>query len=125
MVWGTRSLQGTLLFTAITRSRAWVRICASGPERTRISLELQQVQDHDYRIAFRVPTPTQLADLRRVNRERTRAEAASVVKVEQRAASLLEALENREVELEDLDPQLRSRLRELLQQAEGEEELGR
>lgn len=114
-----------MLFTAITRSRAWVRICASGPERTRISLELQQVQDHDYRIAFRVPTPTQLADLRRVNRERTRAEAASVVKVEQRAASLLEALENREVELEDLDPQLRSRLRELLQQAEGEEELGR
>lgn len=113
------------LFTAITRSRAWVRICASGPAAPDIAEELRNVQDQDYRLTFQVPTAPELARLRRVNRERSRAETQSVVRVEQRAASLVEALEGQEVSLDDLDPQLRMRLADLLRQAGNEEELDR
>jgi len=65
-----------VLFTAITRSRAWVRICGIGPEMDSGIEELQNVRDQGYRLAFTVPTTEQLEKMRRIHRDKSDAEIA-------------------------------------------------
>jgi superfamily I DNA and RNA helicase len=60
-----------ILFTAITRSRAWVRICGCGPTMVKLKEEIDAVQTHKYRLAFRVPTEKESAQLRKIHRDRS------------------------------------------------------
>ena len=48
------------LFTAITRSRAWVRICGHGEDMATISSEVQQVVADNFQLKFRIPTDEDL-----------------------------------------------------------------
>lgn len=63
-----------ILFTSITRSRAWVRICGVGEEMQQIQREYEQCADNDYNLCFKVPTPKELEAARKLNRERTSTE---------------------------------------------------
>jgi superfamily I DNA and RNA helicase len=49
-----------ILFTAMTRSRAWVRVTGFGPEMQRLKAELDEVANHDWRLDFRYPTKEQI-----------------------------------------------------------------
>lgn len=98
------------LFTAITRSRAWVRIYGHGEGMVKVTAEVSAVQAADYALTFRVPTATQLARMRRVNRDRSESEADTVVKATRTLEALLEAFDNGELDIEDLPPRLRTRL---------------
>ncbi len=98
------------LFTAITRSRAWVRVTGWGERAPAIAAEIQTVIDKAYRLEFTIPTPAELATLRHLHRERP-AEAEAVVK--QAADSLtafLEAVERGDLDIADLPPAVRTRL---------------
>jgi superfamily I DNA and RNA helicase len=45
-----------ILFTAMTRSRSWVRVTGYGAEMQRLKTELDQVANHEWRLDFRYPT---------------------------------------------------------------------
>jgi superfamily I DNA and RNA helicase len=103
------------LFTAITRSRAWVRICGWGDRMPTIAEEVERVKGTGYHLDFVIPTSEELARLRRIHRDRSDAEVASLKRATRNAKELLEAFERGEVELEDLPPAVRTRLARLIE----------
>jgi len=102
------------LFTAITRSRAWVRVTGVGGVMRAIEAEISRVVEHQYELSFAVPTPEQIADLRHLHRDRGRAHEQNVQQVNKTLEDLTDQLRRGEVELPDLDPATRERLIELL-----------
>ena len=55
------------LFTAITRSRAWVRICGWGDRMPEMATEIDAVRNADFRLEFVIPTSEELVRLRRIH----------------------------------------------------------
>lgn len=102
------------IFTAITRSKAWVRICGYGAAMTKISVEVKKVMDADFKLKFKIPTSTDMAEMRRVNADQNVAGSAArgLLTLEE----LAEAFERSEISAEQLPPQLVRRLTDHLNQ---------
>lgn len=109
------------LFTAITRSRAWVRLCGCGPFMGRFMREVDAVRSRDYRLHFQIPTPPELERLQMIHRDRTADERARIRKAEKGLASFLEEYSKGELAFENLPPELRDGLKDLIQDAEKRE----
>ncbi len=60
------------LFTAITRSKAWVRISGVGSGMGAIATEIEQVVANQYRLRLKVPKQDELAQMHRLQRDMTR-----------------------------------------------------
>jgi superfamily I DNA and RNA helicase len=100
------------LFTAITRSRAWVRLTGWGDNMAPIATEVGTVVERGFKLSFTVPTAEELAALRHIHRDRPPEEEASVRQATKGLAAFLEALDRGELDLADLPPSIRNRLRE-------------
>ena len=98
------------LFTAITRSRAWVRITGWGEQMDPIRQEIETVFSKNFRLAFAIPTSTELADLRHLHRDRPEGVEESLRKATEGLSVFLEAHERGELDLLDLPPAIRTRL---------------
>ncbi|WP_205878791.1 DEAD/DEAH box helicase [Mycobacterium camsae] len=104
------------IFTAITRSKAWVRVCGFGTTMAGIADEVEAVRAADFRLKFTIPTAEQLAEMRRVNADLNRnAPASQIVALEQ----LAEAFERGEVSPDQLPPKLLRQLSNYLNQLPG------
>ena len=57
------------LFTAITRSKAWVRVLGVGTQMRGLIEEFERVRSNDFRLAFRYPHAQQMKRLKIVNRD--------------------------------------------------------
>ncbi|EQD59121.1 hypothetical protein B2A_04101 [mine drainage metagenome] len=57
------------LFTAITRSKAWVRILGIGPNMDLLIQEWNTLRENDYKLRFRYPTDEEKKQLRIINKE--------------------------------------------------------
>ena len=102
------------LFTAMTRSKAWVRVVGVGPPMQRLTLEFEEVKKNDFRLAFRYPTEAERRHLNIVNRDMTTEEKERVTKGKSDLAALIDDLESGRVHLEDLGADQIERLRALL-----------
>jgi len=102
------------LFTAMTRSKAWVRVVGVGPQMKRLTLEFEEVKKNNFRLVFRYPTAEERRYLNIVNRDMTAEEKQRVTKGQSDLAALLEDLESGKVYLEDLGVDQVERLRVLL-----------
>lgn len=103
-----------ILFTAITRSRAWVRLYGWGEEMDLLLSEVQAVVENRYRLNFTIPTEEQLKQLRMIHRDRTAMEKTKIKKYERGLADFLKALQRGEVTVENLPPSLRKQFEKLL-----------
>jgi superfamily I DNA and RNA helicase len=98
-----------ILFTAITRSRGWVRICGVGMGMNSLEKEINKCIQSNYALNFTLPTKEELATMRRINRERTEKEVEKYSKAQKDLQSLLAQFESGE-----LDPELFPEVKELL-----------
>jgi len=57
------------LFTAITRSKAWVNICGVGERMQKLSEELQLIAENDYHLNFRYPTDSEIDQMNVIHRD--------------------------------------------------------
>jgi superfamily I DNA and RNA helicase len=105
-----RRLRNTL-FTAITRSRAWVRLCGYGDEMVALANEVRAVSDAEYNLRFRVPTPDEISRLRSIHRDLAPSERQRKDELKRAAEKFLGALELGEVDWESLPKSLRERFR--------------
>ncbi len=96
------------LFTAITRSRAWVRVCGWGEEMGGLIAEINQAAQNDYRLTFTVPSPEELQKMKRVHRERTREEVSRIRTDVEGVRDLIELLRSGELSLEALPADVRA-----------------
>jgi superfamily I DNA and RNA helicase len=104
------------LFTAITRSRAWVRVTGWGDQASVIGAEIEKVKNLQYKLDFTIPTPEQLATLRHLHRERPAEAEAVIRRTTDILTTFFEAVERGEVDLADLPPAIRTRLAARIQE---------
>lgn len=102
------------LFTAITRSKAWVRVLGVGPGMEQLQEEFARIKSRDFRLEFTYPNEEQRKKLQIINRDMTAAERHRLKTKLGEGASFIEALESGEVEIEDLSPELVDRLNRIL-----------
>ncbi|KIU17726.1 DEAD/DEAH box helicase [Mycolicibacterium llatzerense] len=120
--WNLVSRRNTL-FTAITRSRAWVRIVGSGVDARPVIEEALKVQKNDYQLKFDIPTVAQLAELRHIHRERPEENEEAARKATEGLGVFLEAFGKGVLDYRDLPPAMRTQLAQsLTRQQEVEEE---
>lgn len=103
------SKKRNILFTAMTRSKAWLRVCGVGQHFDGIVHEFNQVKDKGFSLQFTYPTAVEREKMRIVNRDMTASEKTRV-KDAKRSAENLAALLSGEVSVEDLPQDLREAL---------------
>jgi superfamily I DNA and RNA helicase len=91
-----------MLFTAITRSRAWVRICGVAPGMDELIDEMKAVVDHNYHLDFKIPTEEELQKLNRLGHELPSAYETKIKKSIQSIKEVAELLRKGEVFIEQL-----------------------
>lgn len=102
------------LFVAITRSKAWVRVTGVAPDMDILTEEFSRIRAEDFALKFRYPTQSERETLRIVHRELTGKQHDEVVSSEKSARDLVERLRAGNVHAQDLDPNVREQLLELL-----------
>lgn len=100
------------LFTAITRSRAWIRICGVGTSMDILINEIRVVQGNDYELPFHIPTQAGLSRIRLINRDRTSEEKAKIKKAQKNIEELARAFEDGSILPDDL-PKLKELMRKI------------
>lgn len=99
-----------ILFTAITRSRAWVRICGHGAAMARLEHEFEQIKANHFMLRFRVPTQQDLAQMRSIHRDMSVDERRRAQDRQDQLRGLVSAFESGEHIPEDVREQLRKLL---------------
>ena len=100
------------IFTAITRSKAWVRICGCGPAMEKLKAEIDEVIKRDYQLEFTVPTEEQLAQMKKIYREITTEDRSNIEKLKE----VVTLWEKGDLPIEVLPKKLRERLKKQLEQ---------
>ena len=103
------------LFTAITRSKAWVRVLGVGDGMRALMTEYQRLKSLDFELHFSYPTQDQREKLRIVHRDMTRGELKKVENSNQFLNDLVVGLQTGEIQPEDLNEDLLVRLKQLLE----------
>lgn len=98
------------LFTAITRSRAWVRITGWGSGISDIAREVEAVRNRNYRLEFQIPSAGRLTELRRIEKDHAGGEQEARKRATEGLQAFIEAYERQEIDFQDLPPALRTRL---------------
>lgn len=106
------------LFTAITRSKAWVRVLGVGPAMDKLALEFKEAKERDFKLQFIYPTQGEREKLRVINRDMTEVEKSKLKKRLSDFTELAAAFESGEIEAEDLPQELRKKLTQILSRTE-------
>lgn len=82
-----------ILFTAITRSRAWVRICGSCAGMDIIETESKRCIENSYSLEFNIPTVQELEQINLIHRDRTEKEIKDIEMASKMVKELKELME--------------------------------
>ena len=102
------------LFTAITRSKAWVRVLGIGHGMNALMQEYEELQRQNFELKFTYPTKEQREQLQIIHRDMTTAEHKRLRKHRQSFTDLINDLDSGKVHREDLDENMIARLKEHL-----------
>jgi len=104
------------LFTAITRSKAWVRVLGVGPNMVALKEEFERVKASEFKLGFRYPTEAERKGITIVNRDMSKAEKERLGKKQKSLVDLLKSLESGETFIEDYPEEVVKRLGAVLNQ---------
>ena len=70
-IFGERDLikRRNVLFTAITRSKAWVRVVGIGEAMNKLIQEYEEVRKNGFKLRFIYPTPEEIKRLNIIHRD--------------------------------------------------------
>ncbi len=109
-----QALMRNALFTAMTRSRAWLRVVGYGPGMEKLSQEFKLVKEHDYQLKFKVPTEVELQQIRRIHRDLSPEEKKRRTQQRNQLEKILKALREDGITIGELDADLAEQLRAML-----------
>jgi superfamily I DNA and RNA helicase len=107
------SKRRNIIFTAITRSKAWVRLYGCGTAMEGLKAEVDKVISDNYQLRFRVPTASELERLRKIHRDMTPKEREKAQKMQQTLADFVAQVKSGDLAIENLPSELRTQLEEL------------
>lgn len=102
------------LFTAITRSKAWVRVLGVGDDMRELKKEYTRLKSRNFELNFDYPTAEQREQLRIVHRDMNREGIARLDRRQESMFDLIQDIKSGNVHVEDLDSDLVSTLKDLL-----------
>lgn len=102
------------LFTAISRTKAWVRVCGVGTKMEKLSKEYKTLRGNNFELRLLYPTQEELERLRIVHRDVTAEQEGRVKGHGQHLEALLADWESKNIYLEDFDNAVVEKLREFL-----------
>ena len=101
------------LFTAITRSKAWVRVLGIGNGMNELIKEYERLKEQNFELDFVYPTEDQREHLSIVHRDMTEEERSKQLNRQQSLRDLVDALRSGEEHIEDMDKDTLDALEEL------------
>ncbi len=102
-----------ILFTAMTRSKAWVRVCGIGPRMEGLKQEFLKVKENDFSLSFKYPTKDEREHMNIVNRDMSTEEKNRVQKNQKNLAQVLDDLRDGKIRKEDLPKELVEEIKKL------------
>lgn len=109
-----RTQKRNMLFTALTRSKAWVRVIGFGPDMQALQKEFKAVKKNDFELEFVYPTEEEREKLSIVNRDMSVQERKDLDKNSKLVGVLLDNLRSGHLHKEDLPEEIRQQLKKLL-----------
>ncbi|HDZ9270598.1 MULTISPECIES: DEAD/DEAH box helicase [Vibrio] len=103
------SKKRNILFTAMTRTKAWLRVCGVGSYFDGLLEEYNRVIENDFSLHFTYPTEAEREKMRVVNRDMSSSERQRVNAAKRNAQNLAILLDG-EVNVEDIPEELRAAL---------------
>ncbi|MGC1840138.1 MAG: ATP-binding domain-containing protein [Candidatus Acidiferrales bacterium] len=103
------------LFTAITRSKAWVRLLGIGSAMDKLINEYHEVAKRDYRLEFKYPDAETRKNLRIISRDISRQRSRRKERDVAELKRIIESIDRGDVDIDDLPTRMRHRLSKLLQ----------
>jgi len=102
------------LFTAITRSKAWVRVCGVGKNMKKLEKEFIDLKQNQFELEFKYPTEGERQELNIVNRDMTAEEKKRIEKKKIDLKGILQSLQSGETIVEDYPDEVIDGLRKIL-----------
>lgn len=102
-----------VLFTAITRAKAWVRVSGVGAGMEALRAEFQRVVSENFQLRFRIPTEEERKHLRQLHRDRSEAETARRQEAMRSLEAAFEALDRGDIEMDELPEEIKQRLEKI------------
>ena len=109
-----RTQKRNMLFTALTRSKAWVRVIGFGNNMQALQEEFEEVKRNNFELSFIYPTEKEREKLNIVNRDMSVQERKNLEKKSASLEDLLASLINGDLHKEDLPEEVREQLKQLL-----------
>jgi len=103
-----------ILFTAITRSKAWVRVVGFGSDMEKLTEEFSKIKNNNFKLRFKYPTKEEREKMKIINRDISNVEKEKIDTSITNLNELIKSIENEEIYLEDLPPEIINSLKELL-----------
>ena len=104
------------LFTAITRSKAWIRVLGVGADMKELIKEYEELKERNFELRFTYPTREQREQLRLVHRDMTTVERRRLENRQQNLDALINDIRSGSVHLEDLNKRTVDELRAIFMQ---------
>lgn len=96
------ALERNRLFTAITRSKAWVRVLGIGKNMDGLIEEWDALRKNEYKLKFRYPTQEEKMELHLINKELVGAKRGKHRKIKAQRDMLIEAAERGDLDVDSL-----------------------
>jgi superfamily I DNA and RNA helicase len=98
------------LFTAITRSKAWVRVLGVGEAMSDLIVEFERARAKDFALSFPYPTEEARKTMTTVNRDMSKAEQERIARRSNSLLEILRSLDSGETLIEDYPEEVVERL---------------
>lgn len=95
------------LFTAITRTKAWLRITGIGPNMVELSAEIERSFENNFYLSFTYPTAEELSALENAYRDKTPPEKKELQEGFAKIKTIKAQLINGEISIEDIPEEIR------------------
>ena len=102
------------LFTAITRSKAWVRVVGVGKAMAALKAEFEKAKAENFSLRFNYPTEEERKTMMTVNRDMSKAEQDRSNRRRSNFAEIIESLDSGESFIEDYPEELMRKLESFL-----------
>jgi len=109
-----RTQKRNMLFTALTRSKAWVRVIGIDYNMRALQKEFEEVKKNNFELKFQYPTESEREKLNIVNRDMSQQERRNLDNKSASLEGLLHSLTNGDIHKEDLPEDIRIKLKSLL-----------
>ena len=93
-----------ILFTALTRSKAWVRVCGFGGNMKKLKDEYEKIKSNDFKLDFQYPTKEEMNKLNVIHREMTKDEKNAINEANKDLKKFIDSVDEGVIKKEDVDP---------------------